>query len=112
MNDAESAPSPKRFWRRLGILNAAMNASAAIPVVAPGYGALTDWPTPPSSLDARIPAATSAAAPPVPRGFVGTLVRDVDAVAVTRAPRRPRDQLRSSLPARPRVEWPRCASAP
>ena len=27
MNDAESAPSPKTFCRKLGILNAALNAS-------------------------------------------------------------------------------------
>ena len=29
MNEADSTPSPKRFWRKLGIRNAALNASAA-----------------------------------------------------------------------------------
>jgi hypothetical protein len=29
MNEAERTPSPKRFWRKLGIRNAALNASAA-----------------------------------------------------------------------------------
>ena len=29
MNDADSAPSPNRFWRRFGMRNAALNASAA-----------------------------------------------------------------------------------
>jgi hypothetical protein len=29
MNEAESAPSPNRFCRKLGMRNAALNASAA-----------------------------------------------------------------------------------
>ena len=29
MNDADSAPSPNRFWRKLGMRKAALNASAA-----------------------------------------------------------------------------------
>jgi hypothetical protein len=29
MKEAERAPSPKRFWRRFGIRNAAARASAA-----------------------------------------------------------------------------------
>jgi len=29
MKEAESAPSPNRFWRKLGMRNAALNASAA-----------------------------------------------------------------------------------
>ncbi len=29
MKEADSTPSPNRFWRKLGIRNAALNASAA-----------------------------------------------------------------------------------
>jgi len=29
MKEAESTPSPKRFWRKLGMRKAALNASAA-----------------------------------------------------------------------------------
>jgi hypothetical protein len=29
MNEADRAPSPKRFWRKFGMRNAAANASAA-----------------------------------------------------------------------------------
>jgi len=32
MKEAERTPSPKRFWRKLGILNAALKASAAAEV--------------------------------------------------------------------------------
>jgi hypothetical protein len=31
MNDAESTPSPSRFWRRFGIRRAALNTSAVAP---------------------------------------------------------------------------------
>ncbi len=31
MNDADSAPSPNRFCRKLGMRNAALNASASTP---------------------------------------------------------------------------------
>jgi hypothetical protein len=32
MNEAERTPSPNRFWRKLGSLNAALKASAAADV--------------------------------------------------------------------------------
>src|SRR5436190_4172958 len=61
MNDADRAPSPKRLCSRFGIRNAALNASAAIPVVAPRYFALNDSRTTPRMRDSRMPAATRAA---------------------------------------------------
>src|SRR5690348_2015486 len=88
MNDAESAPSPNRFCRRFGILKAAMNASAAIPVVAPRYRAMSDCLTSPSSREARMPEATRAEAAPVLRGCTGAAGSGllIDANVVTRVP--------------------------
>src|SRR3954468_19432872 len=59
MNDADSAPSPNRFWRRFGIRAAALNASAA-PVV-PRKAAMTEFRMTPNILVAKIPSATKSA---------------------------------------------------
>src|SRR3954467_10335143 len=59
MNEAESTPSPNRFCKKLGILNAALKASAASE--EPKSGARTRWRTRPRMRLSRIRAATIAA---------------------------------------------------
>src|SRR3954451_14769393 len=61
MNEALRTPSPSRFWRKLGILNAALYASAATEV--PRYRQKTLWRTSPARRLRRMPAATNAAPP-------------------------------------------------
>src|SRR5688572_12920411 len=58
MKDADKAPSPKRFCRKLGIRNAAMNASAESE--RPKYCAKNRWRIKPVSRLQRMPSATSA----------------------------------------------------
>src|SRR5579872_2746972 len=61
MNDPDRAPSPKRFCRRFGIRNAALNASAARERW-PKYCEKIAVRASPASRLARIPAATIASA--------------------------------------------------
>src|SRR6185295_1329902 len=65
MNEAESTPSPSRFWSRLGIRNAALKAPAAGDV--PRKWANTCSRTSPAIRDNRIPEATSREWNPVDR---------------------------------------------
>src|SRR5688572_8238077 len=58
MNDADNAPSPNRFWRKLGIRKAAMNASAESD--RPKYWAKKRWRMKPVRRLQRIPNATRA----------------------------------------------------
>src|SRR5215471_7726521 len=57
MNDPDSAPSPKRFCRRLGMRNAALNASADSET-CPKYFAISLTRTSPTRRLAKMPAAT------------------------------------------------------
>src|SRR5262252_1337822 len=61
MNEPDSAPSPNRFWRRFGIRNAAVNASAAMDCW-PKYFENRRCRTRPASRLMRMPAATIASA--------------------------------------------------
>jgi hypothetical protein len=61
MNDAESTPSPNRFWRKFGIRKAALNASAALE--RPRAWDSTRWRTRPATRLSRMPDATRVAAP-------------------------------------------------
>src|ERR1035437_7697532 len=60
MNEAESAPSPKRFCRKLGIRNAALNASAASVYRPKKYEKVLCRANPATRLN-RMPVATRAA---------------------------------------------------
>ena len=56
MNDAESTPSPSRFWSRFGIRSAALKTSAVAPT--PRYAEIATSRTRPAMRESRIPAAT------------------------------------------------------
>src|SRR5512142_3187663 len=66
MNEAESTPSPNRFWRKFGILSAALKASAAAEL--PRWWAKTRSRTRPANRLSRMPVATRAE--PLRRLFV------------------------------------------
>src|SRR6267154_919801 len=86
MKEALSTPSPSRFWRKLGILNAALYASAASEV--PRKCPKTLWRTSPASRLSRIPAATTDAPPlrPFPRtGAAGVAATGGAFCSLTRA---------------------------
>src|ERR1700726_3355618 len=72
MNDADRTPSPKRFWRKFGILSAARKASAAGNV--PRKCANARSRTNPATLLNRIPLATKAAGRPEACSFLGGVV--------------------------------------
>src|ERR1041384_869112 len=69
MKDADNAPSPNRFCRKLGMRNAALQASAS--ASRPKKCAMTRWRTSPARRLKRIPSATKNAER---RGLVNVLV--------------------------------------
>src|SRR5687767_11026639 len=83
MKEAESTPSPNRFWRKLGIFIA--TASAAAWGEVPRKCEEAPRRTKPNSLEARMPAATSSAPRP-PRSAV-SLATDILGPWSARLPR-------------------------
>src|SRR6476646_5448595 len=57
MKDPDSAPSPNRFWSRLGMRNAALNASTAM-LFWPNSSAISRTRSSPASRLTRMPAPT------------------------------------------------------
>src|SRR6185437_14673356 len=85
MNEPDNAPSPKRFWSRLGMRNAALNASAATERWPKKYEKIVVRANPAMRL-AKMPIATIASAPPKRWWDPGCL-------SATRRRLRPRDRL-------------------
>src|SRR5512140_887495 len=72
MKDADKAPSPKRFWRKFGMRNAALNASASVP--RPKKCAKTRCRTRPVRRVSRMPTATKNADRPVRGALVDVFI--------------------------------------
>ena len=87
MKDAESEPSPSRFWRRLGLRRAAAKASAAGPRASTDRR--RDSRSSPDSRDRAIPATTAEEPRPPCRFDVSSRSGAIDATVLAVRTRRP-----------------------